>query len=215
MTGREEACIRLAKKVGLKGKIVLDIGCSYGWFPKIAIDLGAKEVFAIEPNPSKVKIAKRATPKAKISQGYAGSLNFPDKKFDIVTLFDVIEHVPKNTEDQVIEEIARVLKPKGQLILATPNDWWLAKLTDPAWYFGHRHYSKEKLTKMLSRDGFKIEYSAVHGGFFEVTGMMVLYISKWILRVPMLFEEWFDIRRRKEFQEPGNIHISLIARKTT
>lgn len=213
MTGREEACIRLAKKVSIKGKKLLDIGCSYGWFPKVVLDLGAKEVFAIEPDQRKIAIAKKVAPKADISQGYAGKLKYPANKFDIVTLFDVIEHVPKNTESQVIKEIARVLKPRGYLLLATPFDWWIAKLVDPAWYFGHRHYSKEKVTKMLAKEGFKIKYSAVHGGFWEVIGVWVLYTSKWIFRMPMPFEEWFDVRRRREFIEPGKLHISLIAQK--
>lgn len=213
MTGREEACIRLAKKVNLKGKSILDIGCSYGWFPKIAIDQGAKAVFAIEPDKNKVAIARKAAPKAKISQGYADKLNFPDNNFDVVTLLDVIEHVPKNTERQVLKEISRVLKPKGVLIITTPSDWWISKITDPAWYFGHRHYSKSQLEKLLKESGFMLNYFAMHGGFWEVVGIWVLYISKWIFRSPMPLEEWFDIRRRKEFIEPGKIHTSLSAQK--
>lgn len=215
MTGREEACIRLAKKVGLQGKTVLDIGCSIGWFPKIALDLQVREIYAIEPDLDKLSLAKKAAPKAIIAHGYAGSLEFPDNKFDVVTLLDVIEHIPKNTEEEVLKEISRVLKSRGYLILTTPAGWWVSKVTDPAWYFGHRHYSREKLEKMLKKAGFKIDYFAMHGGLWEVIGMLVLYITKWIFRIPVPFEEWFDIRRRREFEEPGKIHISLIARKTT
>lgn len=213
MTGREEACIRLAKRVGLKGKSVLDIGCSIGWFPRIATSLDASQVCAIEPDAAKIKIAKKAAPKAKIYQGYAGSLNFPNKQFDVVTLFDVLEHVPKKTEGEVLKEIRRVLKSKGHLLIGTPNDVLLSNITDPAWYLGHRHYTKKALTNMLGKEGFKIKYYAVHGGFWEVVAMLVLYTTKWIFRIPMPFEEWFDIRRRKEFIEPGSTHISLIAQK--
>lgn len=213
MTGREEACIRLAKKINLKGKSILDVGCSNGWFPKIAVDLGAGEVFAIEPDKNKIALAKKNAPKVKISQGHAGDLKFSDKKFDVVSLFDVIEHVPKNTEEKALKEISRVLKPKGYLIITTPSDWWVSKVTDPAWYFGHRHYSKVKLDKLLQEAGFKINYFAIHGGLWEVIGMWVLYVSKWIFRTAMPFEEWFDVRRRREFLELGRIHISLIAQK--
>ena len=213
MTGRLEACIRLAKKVGLKDKIILDVGCSDGWFCKVAEESGAKEIYAIEPDSEKIKIAKSIAPRAKIKKGVAGKLDFP-RIFDMVSLFDVIEHVPKNSEPQVLMQINKVLKKGGYLLISTPFDYWLSKLTDAAWYFGHRHYSKEKLERFLNKEGFKIKQFSTHGGFWEASAMWVLYISKWIFHTKMPFEEWFDIRRRKEFKRKGKMEILLIAQKT-
>lgn len=213
MTGRLEACIDLAKKIGLKNKIVLDVGCSFAWFCKVAIEEKANKVYGIEPDPAKIALARQEAPKAIISQGEAGFLNFPKNKFDLVTLFDVIEHVPANSESQVFSEIYKVLKPKGHLLISTPFDYWLSNIFDPAWYFGHRHYSKDKLTKLLKQAGFKVTYASVRGGFWEVFAMWVLYVSKWVFRMDMPFEEWFDKKRRVEYQNPGRVGIFVIAQK--
>ncbi len=215
MTGRLEACIRLARKVGIKNKVILDIGCSFGWFCKIAVEAKAKQVFGIEPDGKKIQLAKKTAPSAIIKVGIAEKLDFPKNKFDFVTLFDVIEHVPKNTEPKVFAEINRVLKSGGYLLISTPFQNFLSNIVDPAWYFGHRHYSENQLSEMLKKTGFKVKSVVTHGGIWEIIGMWVLYISKWLLRIKMPFENWFDSKRKKEFKSRGLTHIMLIAQKTT
>ncbi|MEK7504478.1 MAG: class I SAM-dependent methyltransferase, partial [Patescibacteria group bacterium] len=192
-----------------------DVGCSYPWFLSYVQKNGAKEVAGIEPDIVKVKAARKQVPKAKILQGHAGDLKFTNKSFDLVTLFDVIEHIPSNTEPDTLKEINRVLKPGGHLIISTPLAHWFSMITDPAWYFGHRHYSENQLSEMLEKTGFKIKSVVTHGGIWEIIGMWVLYISKWIFKIKMPFEDWFDSKRRKEFKERGFTHIMLIAQKTT
>lgn len=214
MTGRLEACIRLAKKIGIEGKTILDVGCSDGWFLKVAQDEGAKKVYAIEPDPKKIKLAKKLAPKAIIKKGVAGQLDFPKNSFDVVTLLDVIEHVPRNSELQVFSEISRVLRPKGYLLLSTPFQYWLSNLSDPAWYFGHRHYSRKKLEQLLSNVGFKVKQCSTHGGFWEAIAIWVLYIFKWIFHTKMPFEEWFDKKRRREYRERGKVAIMIVAQLT-
>lgn len=213
MTGRLEACIRLANKVGIRNKVVLDIGCSFGWFCKIALKEKAKQVYAIEPDERKVQLAKKMAPSAIINKGIAGELNFDKNKFDLVTLFDVIEHVPRNSEPKVFSEICRVLKPRGCLIISTPFQNFFSNIVDPAWYFGHRHYSKAKLAGLLKREGFKVIYTATQGGLWEIVAMWVLYFTKWVLRIKMPFEEWFDIKRRKEYRMSGIVTLQVIAQK--
>jgi len=213
MTGRLEACIKLAKKVGIKNRAVLDVGCSYGWFLNIAFKEGSKSVYGVEPDNEKIELAKKSAPKAVVIKGTAGKIDFPKNKFDVVTLFDVIEHVPAKTEPQVLKEINKVLKPKGHLLVSTPSHNLFSTFSDPAWYFGHRHYSENDLTKLLNDAGFTIESLEIKGGIWEVIAMWVLYITKWIFRIPMPFEEWFDIKRRKEFNHPGNIELFVIAQK--
>ena len=213
MTGRLEACIRLAERVGVKGKKILDVGCSYPWFLEYALEKGAKSVMGIEPNLKKVRAGRKQVPKAIIKQGYANKLNFSDKSFELVTLLDVIEHIPKNTELVVLSEINRVLKPKGYLIVSTPLQNLLSNISDPAWYFGHRHYSEERLKKLLNNSGFKVTHTETHGSIWEIVAVWVLYFTKWVLRIKMPFEEWFDVKRRKEYREPGFVALMVIAKK--
>ncbi len=53
-------------------------------------------------------------------------LPFPDNSFDAVTNFHVLEHLWER--DRAIDEMYRVLKPKGWLILITPNRWRISAL---------------------------------------------------------------------------------------
>lgn len=213
MTGRLVRLISLAKEVGLKGKYVADVGCSFGWFCQIALDQGAKAVYGVDPDADQIARAKQEVPKAKFVQGYAADTHLPANKFDVVTLFDVIEHVPPHTENEVFAHLATLLKKDGQLLICTPHDHPVAKLADPAWYFGHRHYSAEGLTAMLESSGFIVEKTFTHGGLWEIVGVWVLYFSKWILHIPMPAEEWFDVRRRREFTQPGFTHLFVQAYK--
>lgn len=215
MTGRLEACIRLAEQVGVKNKRILDVGCSYPWFIDYALKHGAKSASGVEPNAEKVQAAQLQVPQAKIIQGYADKLEFSTGSMDLVTLFDVIEHIPPHTEITVLTEINRVLVRGGYLLISTPNAHLGAQLLDPGWYFGHRHYSNKQLTAMLKQTGFTVTSIATRGGNWEILGMLVLYVSKWILRRKMLFEDFIEAKRRQEFKETGYTHLMLIAQKSS
>lgn len=49
-------------------------------------------------------------------------LPLPDDEFDAVLCFETIEHMPE--PEKFIGELARVLKPRGELLLTTPNILW-------------------------------------------------------------------------------------------
>ena len=54
--------------------------------------------------------------------GDATVLPFADARFDAVTMFDLIEHVPDDS--RAMAEALRVLRPGGMLLLSTPNENW-------------------------------------------------------------------------------------------
>jgi SAM-dependent methyltransferase len=61
----------------------------------------------------------------------AEPLPFPDESFDVVTFGEVIEHL--FDPDSVLDEIHRILKPGGRLIVTTPNlACWLNRILVPA-----------------------------------------------------------------------------------
>jgi SAM-dependent methyltransferase len=57
----------------------------------------------------------------KLTQG-ATLLPFKDNSFDIVTMLDVIEHIPDKEELIALSEVNRVMVPKGFLIISVPSN---------------------------------------------------------------------------------------------
>ncbi len=95
----------------------LDVGCALGFM--------LQEAAAVGWESSGVETSQFAAQYAQEHTGcpvYAGTLNeaaFPSAHFDVVTLMDVIEHVPHPCE--LISEIHRILRPRGVLFIVTPN----------------------------------------------------------------------------------------------
>lgn len=178
LTARHQKCLELVGVV--KGKKILNIGSYNGWFEEKVSHKGAKEVFGIDINQQFIDMTRKNASPARFFKMDILNLNFPKNYFDIVTIFDVLEHLAKNKEEKVFKKINNVLKKGGELIVSVPNNYFLFNLLDPAWYFGHRHYSLETIKKLIERSGspFEIKEYTYGGGFFEYLTMVILYFFK-------------------------------------
>lgn len=97
---------------------LLDIGCSSGHFLKVAQDHGF-EVYGIEPNAEMVKFSTENLKLVNIRQGYFSGDEYPREYFDVVTLWDILEHVLD--PNQVLKSVREILKPGGWVFAYTPN----------------------------------------------------------------------------------------------
>src|SRR6266404_7262065 len=115
---------QLVRVVGsVCGKRLLDLGCGWGGVVLHAASQGAN-AFGIEPEKDRVTIAQElikeaGSDSAEVRQGVGEELPYPSTTFDIVTSYQVLEHV--RDPATVIAEVARVLKPGGLFHFATPN----------------------------------------------------------------------------------------------
>ena len=83
---------KIVKKIKLrKGSLILDIGCAAGAFPKAAKDLGFN-VVGIEPSKWLCEQARKQY-NLDVRQGTLSSQKLEGEKFDVVTLWDVLEHL--------------------------------------------------------------------------------------------------------------------------
>jgi SAM-dependent methyltransferase len=179
VSGRVLACLNLLKQFKLKGKTILDIGSSFGWLEKEVLKIDKTvRIVGIEPDPKAVDFSNKEIKGAKFLVGDALKLPVKDNFAEIATLFDVIEHVPKNTELEALIEVNRILRSEGLLFLSTPNDNFYMNLLDPAFYFGHRHYKFDQLKSFLNKSGFKIIRSTIKGGYWFSFYLIWLYITK-------------------------------------
>jgi len=103
-------------------KTVLDIGCGFGHGTWLLASKGAQQAISIDLDRKKTIQVNEFCSNFRNCGTLvmdAQRLGFRDHSFQIVTCFEVLEHIP-NT-DLFFSEIRRVLKKDGILLLSTPN----------------------------------------------------------------------------------------------
>lgn len=148
-----EPYLEFIKSLGYSSGKILDIGCAYGFFLKIC-EKGSWETWGIDISEHAIWEAKKyCNAKLEVLDVNTEKLPYPDNFFDVVTMFDVIEHV--HTPENCIKEIYRVLKPNGLLYMITPNAKYrkLDINKDPT----HINlFTKERLEKLIISNNFLI-----------------------------------------------------------
>jgi len=105
------------KKIG-PNKKVLDLGCGTGYGSRMLYGAGS-EVYGIDVSQGAIDYAKKKYSGPKYVCCSAEKTPFQNNFFDVVTAFEVIEHV--QNPEKVLREIYRVLKNGGDLFISTPN----------------------------------------------------------------------------------------------
>lgn len=197
----------------IKGKKVLDLGSWTGPYTTLIYNL-AKEITAVDVEEKALRVLKKNLPDVKTVKAFSDKLPFKDEEFDVVTFWDVIEHIPVDNELPTLKEINRILKKGGYLFLATVNKNLWSDLLDPAYYLaGHRHYTQKSLTDMLRQTGFKAEEVRTGGSFFSSFYALSFYFFKHILRMKMPTIAWVERKMEEDMMLPGFIQIAIRAKK--
>jgi len=104
----------------LVGRTVLEIGCGRGGFAASLCRRGAL-VTASDFSSAALELARKEFSGLAIQwmQADIQVLPFADRTFETVVSCETIEHVP--SPSRAVEELARVLRPGGHLVLTTPN----------------------------------------------------------------------------------------------
>tara|TARA_B110000503_G_scaffold139878_1_gene229324 strand:- start:1008 stop:1889 length:882 start_codon:yes stop_codon:yes gene_type:complete len=144
---------------------ILDVGCGWAqallYFKEKGLDC-----FGFDPAIEAVDYGCKKGLNIKHS-GLDGMDVFEGKKFNIVSMLNVLEHLADPVKS--IDQIKKILKPNGVLVIDVPNefndfqlagrdvhgldDWWVAPPN-------HLNYfSKESLVKLLEKMGFNINIS--------------------------------------------------------
>lgn len=163
-----DVLVKKIKKLKPAGKL-LDIGCYNGIFLEIAQKYNY-EIFGIEASSAAVnRSAPSIRENLKVGLAEEALKQFPDNFFDVITLFDVIEHL--GNPGRILSEANRKLKKDGLLVFSTPNlNSLMARLQGGSWYAilpHHLHYfSLKNLSLLLAQNGFLIEKTGQIGRHF-------------------------------------------------
>lgn len=109
--------IKIVLKLIGKGKKVLDIACYDGYIGE-KIKNNNNKVFGVDASKGAVAIAAKRGLITRVSDIEKG-LPYKDNFYDMVFAGEVIEHIVDT--DFFMEEIKRVLKRNGELVITTPN----------------------------------------------------------------------------------------------
>lgn len=141
-----------------EGGQVLDIGCATGLFLHRLCQNDLWQPIGLDISESALTVARHQG--LSVLRGRASRLCVPDDAFDIVTIWEVIEHVLDPA--YLLSEIHRVLKPNGILLLSTPNGQSLQACFWRDNWFGWevpRHvqiFSPSTLRWALGKTGFEL-----------------------------------------------------------
>lgn len=216
LNGRLDANVHFVEDKDLKGKVVLDIGCGYGWCELNFLKRGVKKIIGIEISDEDLTTVRKNIKniRAEFKVGSAIDLPFKNNSIDTIVSWEVIEHIPKNTEKLMFKEAWRVLKKGGHFYLSTPYKSFVSNMFDPAWFLiGHRHYNEIELTNFAKKK-FQVIDISIKGKFWCAFSILNLYISKWILRRKPLFAKFLAERINKEYKiDNGYVNIFVKYKK--
>lgn len=121
---------------------LLDVGCGDARF--LGEVEAAVEAYGVDVSARALAHGRRMVPGALLVEGSAAALPFPDERFDLVTLLDVIEHVPDGEEPRVLAEARRVLRPGGRLVISTNTDRSAVE------WKHYRHYDPDRFAALFA-----------------------------------------------------------------
>jgi 2-polyprenyl-3-methyl-5-hydroxy-6-metoxy-1,4-benzoquinol methylase len=204
-----KARLQIIRQYRPSGKL-LEVGCARGDFLRIAREYFTS--FGVEPNP---ELAEEAIKIAPVHQGLIETE--PGSSYDVAASFHVIEHTP--SPKQFLAAIARRLRPRGLVVLETPDiDSLPFRILKSRWrQFIPEHYyffDESTMKKLLQDGGFKVEKIARIGKYASV-GLLLNRLSRYF--TPLQYMEGLAARlhlSRLTFEiDPYDIMIAIATKK--
>ncbi|WP_114227382.1 MULTISPECIES: class I SAM-dependent methyltransferase [Sphingomonas] len=131
---------------------ILEIGCGTGHNLPMLSAFGRVE--AIEVDPAAREMAEQRLGRSVGSAPLPGLDGVPDKSFDLIGSFDVIEHIEDDAA--ALASIAARLKPGGKFVMTVPAHQWMWSAHDVVNHH-HRRYSKSGLRKLVQGSPLKLD----------------------------------------------------------
>jgi SAM-dependent methyltransferase len=144
------------------GRDVLEVGCGaglgLGWLAGVARRAVGGDYCASNLQRAQSHYQGRVP----LLRFDAAAMPFSARSFDVVVLFEALYYLPRPRS--FLAECARLLRPGGQVVIATVNPEWRGFHPSP---FAQHYFSAAELCELLSSVGFAVEVS---GAFRETAG---------------------------------------------
>lgn len=179
---------------GARPARILDLGCGVGGFLPGLAELGGTVVASDFDRASLALCRARGFHASVAADGYA--LPFRDGVFELVCLFDALEHIPD--EGRALAEVRRVLAPGGRVLVTVPAYPFLYANNDRV--ARHcRRYTRASLRAALAGAGFTLERNT-HANVF---------LFPLILPTVLALKAWERLTHRAPDPERTNLSVPL------
>lgn len=191
------------------GDLVLDVGCGNGQNSLLAA-AKVKKVIGFDIDKTQLKIAeseaiRRGLPNVRFDYvSAAEKLPYDSKQFDKVIFLGVLEHLSKR--ENILQEIKRVMKPGGRLLLGVPNEmtgWKKLQMSVGVQHFtdpDHElEFTQQTISDLLAKTGFRIAsieptaFDTPWAGLIDVVGGISLNLYQ-----KLLFWKWNEVKKHPE-----------------
>ena len=148
------------------GARFLDVGCGTGRWVRRYGELGFAPI-GVDATLDMLRIARARHTSAPLVAGLACSLPFSDAVFDALSDITVVQHIPYELQPKALQEMVRVLRPGGRMILLElirgkgshifprPPLEWIREAescgTNLIKYFGHEFFLADRLFTTLAK----------------------------------------------------------------
>jgi SAM-dependent methyltransferase len=138
---------------------VLDVGCAAGYFLRVMQEEGWS-VTGLEPSAAIRPQAEASIGRENVHAGLLGEVELAPHSFDLVTMWDVIEHIPDVVG--AARAVRALLAPGGKFLIETQDVRSLAaRVLGKRWqHYKHAehiyHFHARTLADALSRAGFRV-----------------------------------------------------------
>ena len=204
------------------GRQLLDVGCYIGVFLEIAARHGW-DAWGIEPSQWAAEQAR--TNGLNVIHGTLATANLPNESFDVVTMWDVIEHLSDPMAE--IRRVHRILKVGGLVVIHTMDiDSLFSRIMGRKWPWlmeMHIYYfSQRTMAEMLRKAGLQVLWSGPHGRFQTLGYLGTRFTAlfgrlgrpvEWLLNatslrqmtVPINLGDLFTVYARKQLPESSRL----------
>src|SRR3954469_3282486 len=169
------------------GTRILDLGCGAGTMLDTLGALG--DVTAFDTAPEAVAYCRTRYPGVDLAVGRVPEALVGLDAMDVVTAFDVVEHIPDDHE--AVRSIRDVLVPGGLFICTVPAYQWLWGPHDELSHH-QRRYTRPQLSSLLRSAGFTVEWASYFNTFL-FPGVALVRLARRVVRPSASPASDFDV----------------------
>ena len=226
---RGEALARFIAATGRLHGNLLDFGCGQGDLLAHLLERGISCYGADHSPQTLAKVSGRFSQHqnwrdCRLIDG--NKIDFASNFFDVITLVETLEHIPTDKLTQLFDELRRLIKPDGIIVISTPYNEDLSKeaiycpFCESIFHrWQHLHsFTVDSLHKLIRDHGFQAEFCqnvdldqlVLHARLFPLRHLSLAKIAQWILRkgrivMDYLFPRPFPLGRSIRYcQRAGN-----------